>query len=157
MTGQIGPEGFVFDPETGEVIADEGQVKAMAAEYVAVVAAREEAQEQVRRYGEREAELDLALRSLTRPQQRLEVEPGVVLVRKPAARPAQRVSRPGCEPYAEQLLDLNLGRMEYRPPGIAEVRRRSGEIIAAGVPLDEIAPEPPAGPDTFAVIRKGEK
>ena len=157
MTEQIGPEGFVFDPETGEVLADAAQVLAMATEFVAVVAAREEAQEQVRRYGDREAELDLALRSLTRPQQRLAVEPGVVLVRKPAARPAQRVSRPGCEPYAEQLLDLNLGRMEYKPPGIAQVRARAGELIAAGIPLEAIAPEPVAGPDQFEIVRTGEK
>ena len=72
----------------------------------------------------------------------------------PAPRPAQRVSRSGCEAYSEELLGLGLGRVAYQPPGIAEVRRNAARIIAAGIELERIAPTPSPGRDTIQIVLK---
>ena len=76
------------------------------------------------------------------------------MVRTPAPRPAQRVSRSGCEAYSEELLGLGLGRVAYQPPGISEIRRNAARIIAAGIELERIAPTPAPGPDRIEIVLK---
>jgi hypothetical protein len=151
---RIGPPGYVFDPQTGEVKASAEQVDQIAGDFVSVSRAIDEAEAELKLMRTRREELGIALRDLVPTEGRADAG-DAWLVRSPAPRPAQRVSRTGAERHAEPLLGLGLGRMAYAPPGIAEVRRERARIIAAGIPLEEIAPEPLPGPDTFEIVPKG--
>lgn len=153
MTAPIGGPGYVFDAESGEVIASQQQVEAMAAEYASAVAAREEAHAEIAALTLRIDALEVDLRGLVPSGARTDAGDSY-LVRTPAPRPSQRVSRYGCARFSEQLLALGIGHVAYQPPGIAEVRRESARIIAAGIDLAQIAPEPVPGPDTFRVVVK---
>lgn len=135
----------VVDQVTGEVM----EVEPIAVEYVAAKQAHEEA----RRLGARVEELAIALRELLPPDGVVDAGEFVV-VKAPPTRPSQRVSRSGCEPYAEELIALGLGRMGYLPPGIAAIRSKRAAIIAAGIDLERIAPTPMAGPPTIEIVPK---
>lgn len=141
-----------FDARTGEVVPAE-VVEQVAREYRDASLAQAEAAAEVSRLAGIVAERREQLRAMVPDEGAIDIGPAVV-VRTPAARPSQRVSRPGCERHAEQLLGMGLGQMAYAPPGIADVRRRRAEIIAAGIPLEEIAPEPMPAPDTFEIVEK---
>lgn len=137
------------NPTTGELV----DLEPIAAEYLAVHAAHEEALREARTLGTRLAQLRTTLVELLPPDGVVDAGDAVV-VKAPPARPAQRVSRSGCEPFAEELLELGLGRMGYMPPGIAAIRAKRAAIIAAGLPLDRIAPTPMAGPPTIEIVPK---
>ena len=82
---------------------------------------------------------------------------GRKVVLKPPRRPSQRVIASGAERHREVLLDMGGARMEsvFRPPNITWVRDHAAELVARGVPVDEIAPEPMAGPPSLEVVDVG--
>lgn len=72
----------------------------------------------------------------------------------PPKRGAQRVDRQVAQRERETLLTLGLGheQMAYHPPTISAIRAARAELIAAGVDLDALAPEPVAGPATVQLV-----
>ena len=74
---------------------------------------------------------------------RLDAGDTYVVLAPPARRPAQRVNGEAAERYAEELLGLGLGRMGFRPPTASELRAAAPRVIAAGLPFDQMLPDPP--------------
>lgn len=74
---------------------------------------------------------------------RLDAGDTYVVLAPPARRPAQRVNSEVAERYAEELLGLGLGRMGFRSPTASELRAAAPRVIAAGLPFDQMLPDPP--------------
>jgi hypothetical protein len=142
----------LIDPTTGEVAAD-ADILSVAFDYLLTADAIEQRSAEQKADRARLAELERQLLEVMPPSGVLETEAGD-LVRTPAPRPAQRVSRSGCERFAEQLHGLGLGAYVFAPPGIADVRRNAARILAAGIDLEAIAPTPSPGPDTLQIVPK---
>lgn len=150
-------EPFV-DSSTGEVIeADERSRRAesIARELAKLEPALAEAQTEVSELAKRRGELERALRPLMAEDERVDGGSAWVVLEAPR-RPAQRVSREGAERWREQLIGLGLGAEEtvFKPPTISAVRAARAEIVAAGIPMVAIAPEPLAGPSVLKVVPK---
>jgi hypothetical protein len=139
----------VCDPTTGELVT---------ASHLAVIYAnaREERAEQAAELRKLDAEIADLYDALKEAAASGPIDAGAgrKLVLSPPKRPAQRVSAQGAAKYREILQDLGLGREEsvYRPPSITEVRNQRALLLARGVDLDELAPEPIPGPATLEVV-----
>lgn len=148
----------VIDAATGEVLGDleiKALADSLATEIVPLDKALEEAREEVAKLVARREVLIHKLRPLLGDEGRADGGPAWV-VAAPPTRGSQRVSRGGCESYREQLLTLGLGEMKlvYQPPLITQVRAARADLVAAGIPLEDIAPTPKPGPSTIVVIPK---
>lgn len=146
------------DPTTGEVLEPaEAQALAdsLALEIVPLEEAIDQARAEVQALVHRREALVYKLRPLLGETGRADGGAAWV-VAVPPVRGAQRVSAAGCALWKEQLLTLGLGYEEkvYRPPKITEVRAARATLIAAGVELEDIAPEPHPGPPAVEVVPK---
>jgi hypothetical protein len=141
-----------LDPVSGEVLVD---VETLAREYVAALQALEDARTETDGLRKIVEALDAQLRPLI-PESGVLNLGGRDVVMEPPARPVQRVSRSGSAAYAEQLLEMGGGGMEFAPPGIKWVRDNRARIIATLGPeaLDRIAPEPMPGPGRLVVVER---
>lgn len=144
------PEGLVVDPETGEVVPPEH----LAVTYANAVEAVAEAEAELGKLRRSVAALADAVRPLAEAGP-LEAGYGRRVVLAPPKRPAQRVSSSACEKHSEVLLDMGIGGMVYKAPGIAVIRERRAELVARGIDPNELAPEPMAGPPTLEVVSLG--
>jgi hypothetical protein len=150
-----------LDPITGEVLSD-GAVFDIPSDRLAQEYAQT-AQEVARlraELGAMQAKLDiLAAEVRARVPIGSKIEGGgfAVVVAPPARRPARRVIASRCVPFREKLLALGLGEVEevYRPPTIGQVRAAQAKLIAAGIPIDEIAPDPGEGDPMIEVVEAG--
>jgi hypothetical protein len=147
----VSDEPIVVDPITGEVVT---------LEYLAVIFANaweqeREMTEDLRAIRAQMEAYEEEFRKHIKVEQRVEAGEGRHVVLVPPKRPAQRVSTSGCQRHKEELLDMKLGREElvYKPPLIGEVRANRAALVARGIPLSEIAPEPLAGPPTLEVVK----
>lgn len=79
---------------------------------------------------------------------------GRKVVYDPPRRPAQRVSADGAAKHREVLLDMGGAEMvqKFSPPTISWVRANSAELVARGVPIEEVAPTPLSGPGALRVV-----
>ena len=143
----------LYDAVSGEVTADPELIRAAALEYVFLASEIEQADAEQKARRERLGQLGADLMLVIESGGAVDVGPATV-VRAPAPRPAQRVSRSGCERWTEELEALGLGHWDFMPPGIAEVRRNAARILAAGIDLEAIAPTPHPGPDRIAIVLK---
>ena len=73
------------------------------------------------------------------------------VIRITGNRPAQRVNPAACQRFSEELEDLGLGERRFAPAGVALFRANQARIRGAGLPYDELVPEPPEPPDSLAV------
>lgn len=151
----------VLDLRTGELLegaaagAYLAEVNGLAAEYVSVSAAHDEALAEARRLSSSRDQLAAALGELLPPEGRADGGSAYVVM-EPPARPAQRVSRQGAERHQEALLGIGLGEVvtEYRAPTAAAIRAEKPRVIAAGIPLADLLPEPIPGPPRAVVVPK---
>lgn len=141
----------IVDPATGEVL----DAATVARHLAAVTEEWEAVSHQLRNLNARRAELDLLLRTL-QPQVGDVWDAGdwSLVASPPKARPPVRVNAEVAERYADKLLARGLGRPSYKPPTAAELRKLRAEVIADGVPWDQLLPEPPAGPVELVLVRK---
>ena len=141
----------VVDPLTGEIVS----VEHMATIYANAVEQERDLFDDLAELQAQKADYEDALRAVMTEEMRVDAGEGRKVVMVPPKRPPQRVSTRGCERHREVLLDLKMGRMEevYRPPLISEVRERRAELVARGIPLVDISPEPMAGPPTIGVVK----
>ena len=142
-------------PITGEVIDDPA---AIAREYGRVCRQLADLNHQVNELVAARLELEPAVRGCLHVHQRLDAGDHWIVEAPPARRPAQRVDRATCETHAEELAGLGLGEWTraYAPPRAAEVKAAAAEIIAAGLPLHQILPEPPPPVPEVRVVPKKE-
>lgn len=142
----------LIDPATGELAPAE-EVERAALDYVLL--ADEVAQDEADLADKRKrlASLAAELLEVIEIGEAIDAGPASV-VKVPGHRASQRVSGSGCAPYVEELMGLGLGSMEYRPPGISEVRANAARIIAAGIPYDRVAPQPSDAPPFLQVVPK---
>lgn len=148
------------DPRTGEVLDPaEAALRAesIAREYVAADAAYRAAKHDADELDARRYALSVALRKVLPVEGRADGGAAWIVI-APGKPGSRRVSAAGCDAYREQLLDLDLGRMEtrFRPPTISEVDAARAVLTAAGVPVSEIAPLPePQAPSVVVVAKHG--
>lgn len=140
----------LVDPATGELAPLE-EIESAALDYVMLADEIEHDAADLADKRKRLSALASELLDVMTEGEAIEAGPANV-VKVPGPRASQRVSRSGCLAFTEQLLGLGLGSMEYQPPGIAEVRRNAARIIAAGIPLERIAPEPMPPPPFLQVV-----
>jgi hypothetical protein len=150
-----------LDPITGEVLPDGAIVDVpndeLAKEYAQT--AHEVARLQAE-LGAMQAKLDILaaeVRARVPVGEKIEGGGFTVVVAMPSRRPARRVIASRCVPFREKLLALGLGEVEevYKPPTIGQVRAAQARLIAAGIPIDEIAPDPGEGEPVVEVVATG--
>lgn len=67
--------------------------------------------------------------------------------------PPRQVDRVACGRRMEELLDLGLGELTFKPPTLAQLRDRQAELAARGIALEELAPKRAAGAPRVEVVR----
>jgi hypothetical protein len=140
-------EQLLVNPTTGEVL-DQRDAEGLARHLAAVMDDIAELQAELGRLREEEMRLDIHLRSHgLRIGMRIYAgehhgKRRYLVCVPPDRRPAQRVNAAWCAKHSEQLLDMGLGYMQYKAPTAAEVRRKAGELVAAGIDVSEVLPEP---------------
>ena len=142
-------------PITGEVIDDPARV---AREYARLDQQIHDLSHEVNELIAARAALEPAVRGCLMVQQRLDAGDHWVVKVPPARNPAQRVDRAACETHAEELAGLGLGEWTraYAAPKASEVKAAAGDILAAGLPLHQILPEPPPPVPEVRVVPKKE-
>lgn len=142
------------DQRTGEITPPE-TVERVARDYASAMAAYEEARAVARRLEEDVRRYREDLIAIVPAEGRIDAGDAWVVM-SPPDRPAQRVDRIAAARFREQLLDLGLGKesLDFHAPTASEVRKQKDRVIAAGLPLDELLPEPVAGPPTPRIVPK---
>lgn len=78
--------------------------------------------------------------------------PGGARVTVVPGRPgAQRVNRRAAQQFADALMRVGVGRMEWTATA-DELRKRAAEVIAAGIPYQQILPDPQPGQPSVVVV-----
>ncbi len=147
-------EQLFVDVRTGEVTPRE-VVEAVARDFRSAKEAREAALAEARRLGVEVDRYREDLVAIVPAEGAIDIGDAVVVM-EPAARPAQRVDRQGAARHREALLTLGLGResLDFHAPTAAEIRAEKARVIAAGIPLADLLPEPMAGPPVPKVVVK---
>lgn len=142
-------------PVTGEIIDDPARV---AREYARLDQQIHDLSHEVNKLIAARAALEPAVRGCLQVAARLDGGDCGVVEAPPARRPAQRVDPAACQTHAEQLETIGLGEWKraYAPPRAAEVKAAAAEIIAAGLPLHQILPDPPPPVPEVRVVPKKE-
>ncbi len=150
------PDPIYVDVRTGEVTPPE-VVEAVARDFRSASAAHEQALAEARRLGEEVSRYREDLVAIVPVEGTIDLG-DAVLVMEPPSRPAQRVDRTAADRYREQLLALGLGResLDFHAPTAAAVRERRAELIANGVPVSELLPEPVPGPPCPRIVVRAE-
>jgi hypothetical protein len=137
------------DPDTGEVLeAGAAAVLAeqAAAEWHRVTVAAADARLEANRLTEQADALRVTLLSLLPVGASVPVPEGAVVIAPPARRAAQRVDARAAERYVEQFEAIGIGKWTRRfTVTSAEVKAHAGRLIASGVDLDVVMPDPGLG------------
>lgn len=153
------------DPLTGEVM--DPDVAARRAEEIAEELAELNAEkaelretldpllEQRAAIDKRRAAIENELRHICPQIARIPAGEGyVVTITPPARKASQTVNGRACEIHARDLVRLGVGKWieKYDTPTAAELKKHAVEIVSAGLPFDELLPEPvPALPEVTVV------
>lgn len=143
-----------IDRRTGEVVPPE-VVEQIARDFASAKAEHDAARAEARRIEADVQRYREDLIAIVRSEERLDAGTHW-LVMSPPDRPAQRVDRLAADSHREVLLGLGLGKVteDYHAPTAAEVRKEKDRIIAAGIPLERLLPEPLAGPPEPRLVAK---
>jgi hypothetical protein len=135
----------MHNPNTGEVIENEA-LEQMARTYIQTRQAALEAKQEMEKMQDIADQIEHQLRHYgMQIGDRIRADRLWLVMTPPKRRAAQRVDLAAAERYSEQLLDIGLGQMAYKPPTAAQVRQESGKLIASGIPIDELLPDPGDG------------
>lgn len=153
---------LVADPVTGEVIdtravgaAERTQWATQFAEVRAAIAA---AEEELRALRDDAARLEAALNcdAVMDIDSAIPIGRGRFLVREAGGWTQERIDPAVAQTYREQLLAAALGeeRPVYAPPTAAQVKAARAELIAAGVPVQQLIPPRRQQPSVLRVITR---
>jgi hypothetical protein len=152
----MGTEALYVDSRTGEVVPVD-VVEAVARDYRSAEEALRSGRAEVVRLESEVDRIDKDLSAMVPVEGRVDAGP-VWIVVEPGDRGSQRVSASGASRFREKLVDLGLGKevteKKFEPPTAAQVRANKAAIIAAGIPLAEILPEPEVGKPKLRVVPK---
>ena len=149
MTGPV----LIAHPVTGEVIDDPEQV---AREWVRLTAAIAEANHEVNHLLAARAAIEPAMRACVDALDRVDGTDAWVVAKPPTRRPSQRVDVTYAQAHREVLDGLGLGgdRTTYQPPTAAQVRAHGADLVARGLDVARLLPEPPPAPAELAIVPK---
>lgn len=147
--------GVIVHPVTGEVIDDPDRVMG---EYARAAVEADRLGRAARDMAATRDALAPAVRAALGARRAAATGDHVVLLVPPRARPPQRVSRAACERHQEQLAALGVGgwARQWVPPDAKAIKDAAEDIIAAGLPFDELLPPPPDPIDAIVVRARGE-
>lgn len=152
------------DPLTSEVV--EAAVAArrsedIAARLVEIAGKRSDLAEVARPLLELDADLAAAERDLkvelyhlSPIGTRIGVGEQVVTISPPRRRPPRNIDREACKAHGRDLARLGLGEWveEYKVPTAGALRKAAREVIAAGLPFEDLLPDPGPGVPLVEVV-----
>jgi hypothetical protein len=140
-------EHILADPSTGEILA-ESALEGHARKLAAICDDITELEAELNSLNAEKVKIDIYLRACgIKIGARLyagkhDGKSRYVVCVPPPRRAAQRVNAAACELHSEVLLGMGLGYMQYRAPSAADVRKKAPQLVAAGIDVGELLPEP---------------
>lgn len=145
----------VAHPDTGEVL-DDAAARELGRALVAIKHSIDEAFAEARRLQDLAAPIRHALIEYLGVNNALTIDDQRTVAVLPGAAGRKSVDRVAAQRHAEQLADLGLGKTEttYKAPTVAELNKNRAQVVAAGIPWDDLVLEGTPGPATIEIVER---